>query len=771
MRWSNQQKPQRKKSPLRDRIRRLVRLVKWGGGLLIVLGIAGAWYTHRLSRFAEQQFSRSFRWDIPSKIYSDVEYLFPGLDIKRRRLQEKLDRLGYRNTGDGIHSPGDYAMRPNGIEIFLHHFDYPLQKFEGFPVRIAVSGSVIDHIGRIDSGERIATMRLEPELIATLFDDTMEDRSLVTLQEVPDACLQSIILVEDERFFRHHGIDPKGIARAFFANVRALRIAQGGSTLTQQLVKNYFLDSERSFQRKIKEAIIALIIEQKHSKGEILEAYLNEIYLGQRGASSVFGFGEAARLYFAKEARQLTAGECALLAGMIRAPNRYSPFRDKDAAAQRRNFVLNRLHEAALVDDTVYHSAITEPLILPKQRERLTNAPYFIDFVRTQLRELYPDTQLSAEGLRIFTTLDMTNQLIAEQAVSNGVATLEKDYATLLPKDHAGKLQGALINIQPQTGYIRSLVGGRGYLDTQFNRVVQSQRQPGSIFKPFVYLTAFDPHRGEEVVAPTSYIYDVGFQVQSGGKPWTPHNYDKKEHGPVSVREALMKSYNIATARLAIDVGLNNVVKTARDAGIEADLQAVPALALGAFEVSPLEIASAYTIFANNGIRAEPLSLIHVVAADGTTLKRKSIEMKRRFDPGPVYLVTQVLKDVFNGGTASSARQMGFHGIAAGKTGTTNNYRDAWFVGFTPDQLTLTWVGYDDNATMNMSGARGALPMWVHYMREAVGDSQQEFPVPNNVVLVKIDPESGKAWTKRCPQSIFAPFVEGSEPTEHCPLH
>lgn len=765
-------KSREKRLTFREKIRRFFRFVKWTIILLSLGAVVSWWYVHKLNDFVEVQFSKSFRWDVPSRIYADVEYLFPGLDTGRRSLLSKLDRLGYRNTGNSVKTPGEYFASSDLLEIYLHDFDYPHQKFEGFPVRIRLNGSVIANITRIDTGESTPTVRLEPEIIATVFDAKMEDRTLVSLKEVPDACLQSVVLIEDERFFKHHGVDPMGIARAMWSNLKAFRIKQGGSTLTQQLVKNYFLTSERSFKRKIKEALMALAIEQNHTKGEILEAYLNEIYLGQRGSSSVSGFGEAARLYFGKNVSQLSSAECSLLAGMIRSPHYYSPFKNPERAKSRRDFILKKLHDGGLLSVGEYKSSIEEKIVTPKRSQRIVQAPYFIDFVKQQLFDLYPDSELSAEGMRIFTSLDMTSQLIAEDSLVGELGNLEKNYGSTLPKSHkAGELQGALVSIQPQTGYIRSLVGGRDYNETKFNRVVQAKRQPGSIFKPFVYLTAFSPTRTKQVFAPSSFIYDTNFTVQAGGKNWSPKNYDKKEHGPVTLREALMKSYNIATAKLAVDVGLEEVVKTAHDAGLNEELLAVPSLALGSFEVTPLEMASAYTIFANNGIRAEPLSIINVVDSKGEVLERKSIDMERRFDPAPVYLVNQVLKDVFDFGTAAGARRLGFTGVAAGKTGTTSNYRDAWFVGYTPDILTLTWVGYDDNAQSNMSGGRAALPIWVRYMVKAHGNPTQDFQVPKNVVLVKIDPTSGKAWRVGCPEPVYAPFVEGSEPNEQCPLN
>lgn len=747
------------------------RLKKWLKAIIfvgIIALIVGGGYLYHVTKGVEYQFNRSHKWDIPSKIYSDAAYYYPGLDIGLTGLREKLARLGYRDTGAKIVGPGDYSIKPGQIEIYLHDFDYPLQEFKGFPVRMALNGNIITEIVRVDAETTLPSLKLEPELVAAIFGETMEDRTLVTLKEVPQHLLESIVIVEDERFFKHRGVDFIAIVRAALKDIMALKIVEGGSTLTQQLVKNYFLTSKRSFARKLEEAVIAMILESKHSKAEILEAYINEIYLGQRGASSVSGVGEAARLYFAKNVDQLTLGECALLAGMIKAPNRYNPFNKKEDAKARRDFVLKKLYKSHLITKSEYEKAVSEPIITPERPTKINLAPYFIDFVKMQLASLYSDDLLGKEGLRIFTTLDMAHQLTAEKVVKSEIARLEKDFENILPKDHQGELEGALVAINPQTGYIRAMVGGRSYLDTQFNHISQALRQPGSTFKPFVYLTAFDPKRAGHLYAPASIIEDSSFSVTAGGEEWSPKNYDKKEHGNVSLRTALTNSYNVATAKLALNIGLDAVKKTAQDCGITSDLMAVPSMALGSFEVTPLEMAAAYTVFPNNGIRAEPISIIHVVTKEGEILERKNIEMKRVFDPQPVYLTTSILKDVIDRGTGAGARAHGFAGIAGGKTGTTSNYKDAWFVGFTPNYLALAWVGYDDNATTNMSGARAALPIWAKYMKEAVGASREDFASPKGILLVKVDPSTGLLASPRCSGSKFELFIEGTEPNELC---
>jgi penicillin-binding protein 1B len=765
---SKYKKENKPKKTYRQKIRfgwRLFKILLFAG----IIAFIGLWYyTSRLDRLIEEKFDQPRKWNLPSRVFSDAEHLYPGIDIKKQKIVEKLDRLGYRNTGQEIAGPGDYSLSDGSLDIYLHDFDYPLEKFKGFPVRIKLSDSLIEDIINLDSRESLALIKLEPEEISSIFDERMEDRTVVTLKDVPPLLLESIILMEDERFFKHRGVDPWGIIRAAIVNLTHLRIVQGGSTLTQQLVKNYFLYPKKSILRKLNEMLIAIEIERHHTKGEILEAYINEIYLGQRGSSSVSGVAEASKYYFAKNVNQLTSAECALLAGMIRLPNFYNPLTNKDRALERRNFVLKRLYESNLITKQQYEEARAEEIITPKPTVRAGRAPYFIDFVKQQLADLYPQEILQSEGLRIFTTLDMTMQLEAERAVQIGLDDLEKKYASILPKGEEGKLQGVLIAMQPGNGYLRALVGGRRYQDSQFNRATQARRQPGSAFKPFVYLTAFDPARSKRLFTPASVINDASFTVKSGGKNWSPSNYDKKEYGDVTLRKALEKSLNIATSKLAIEAGLEEVVKTAKDAGIKSRIDPVPSLALGSFEVTPMELASAYTVFPNGGIVADPISIMHVVTADGQVLEKESIKMKRVFDAGPVYLTTALMKGVIDHGTAAAARGMGFTGIAAGKTGTTSNYKDAWFVGFTPDFLALTWVGYDDNAAMDMSGSRAALPIWVDFMKQAAPAASRDFSSPSNIILVKIDPQSGLLSNRKCPDYIEEVFIEGTEPAEHC---
>ena len=749
-------------------IRRFARLLKWAALIFFVAWLGMQYHFRTLDRVIQAKFDQPRKWDLPSRVYSDAEYIYPGFEVNPIGLSAKLDRLRYRNTGEAIAGPGDYSTSGSTIDIYLHDFEYPGESFKGFPVRLSIEGGSVGRILRLDNGEETELVRLEPEEITAIFNEAMEDRTVVALADVPRHLIDAILVVEDERFFEHGGVDPFGILRAMIVNITHLRVVQGGSTLTQQLVKNFFLYPKRSFVRKMNEMLIAWRIEKAHTKEEILEAYLNEIYLGQRGASSVSGVEEASRLYFAKSAGQLTVGEAALLAGLIRSPSEYNPIAKPDNAKARRDLVLKKMLDKDVITKEQYAGALAERIVTPKSKLKVATAPYFVDFVKRQLADLYPQEVLQTEGMRIFTSLDMSAQLSAERAVSEEMAALEKNYAAALPKDRTQPLQACLVALQPSTGYVRALVGGRDYASSQFDRCTQAMRQPGSTFKPFVYLTALDPRRSNKAFTPATIVDDVSFEVESGGKKWSPKNYDKRDHGPVTVVTALEHSYNIAASRVALDAGLENVVKTARDAGIESPLNPVPSMALGSFEVTPMEMASAYTIFPNGGIRAQPLAIINVATKEGAIVEKKALQMKRAFDAAPVYITTTTMKGVMDRGTGAGARSMGFQATAAGKTGTTSNYRDAWFAGFTPTLLALAWVGYDDNAEINMSGGRAALPLWTRFMKEVQPSGGGDFAGPGGVVLIKIDPRTGGLPSSACPGGVTEAFIEGTEPTLTC---
>ncbi|MBA2566097.1 MAG: PBP1A family penicillin-binding protein [Gemmatimonadetes bacterium] len=709
------------------------------------------------------------KWNIPSRIYSDVEPIYPGLNLARSEIPIKLESLGYRRVS-ATPRPGQYSRSRDRLTIHLHEFDYPDGAFRGFPLELSLAGNRVTAMRDGRSGRDLSLARLEPEMIASIFDEHMEDRTPVALRQVPRDLADAILAVEDKRFFTHRGVDPVRIAGAAFANLKPGEELQGGSTLTQQLVKNYYLTHERTLSRKLKEAQMALVLEAKYRKRDILEAYLNEIYLGQQGSSSIAGVGEAAKYYFSKDVGQLTLGECALLAGLIRNPGFYNPYTHGARAEARRDLVLRLMLEQERITRAEHDAARKEPIEVGGRRPELNTAPYFVDFVLEQLEEQYGQDALTSEGLRIFTTLDMRAQRQAREALVKGLDHLEEGYPSL--RKTAGQLEGAFVVIDPQTGYVKALVGGRDYGRSQFNRVTQARRQPGSTFKPFVYLTAFQsktPEGGRYTTV--TGISDDPFTLTSGGRNWTPENYDKQTHGTVTLRTALEKSYNVATARLALQVGLKRVVATARAVGITSPLKALPSLALGAFEVRPLEMAAAFTTLANGGIRAEPLTIVQVVDSEGRTLEKREIKMKRVVDAEATYLVNSLLQGTFERGTAAPARRMGYSQHAAGKTGTTSDYKDTWFVGYTPELLALTWVGFDSNRPVGLTGDRAALPIWTRFMLAYAPGVAPEFNAPEDILLVGIDPASGYLSTPDCPVVRYEPFVIGTEPTEVCPLH
>ncbi|MBI3019159.1 MAG: PBP1A family penicillin-binding protein [Deltaproteobacteria bacterium] len=655
-----------------------------------------------------------------------------------------------------------------------------MKNFAGFPITLDITDNIITHMyqKKTDQQEEIFLAELEPELITEFFEGTREDRQVVKLQEVPSNLLNAIISVEDARFLEHAGLDPRAIFRAFLANLKAGAVVQGGSTITQQLVKNFFLTQKRTLLRKLNEALMSFIVERRYSKDEILEAYVNEVYLGQRGSAGIYGVAEASRFYFSKPLSRLTLAECALVGGIIRGPGVFSPFKNKSLALKRRNLVLKKMLETNTILPSEYENALQESLRVKKISAASNSAPYFVDFVRAELLEKYPSKALTTQGLKIFTTLDMSFQLFADEALQSTLKQLELQFSHLKEDLVSGeRLQGAFIALHPQTGFIRALVGGRNYNESQFNRIIQAHRQPGSLFKPLVYLTAFLEDKKYTLA---SRLSNEPFTFAYDRQTWEPLNYEDKEkkeakeneRKEVSVREALEQSINIPTARLATEVGIKKLVKTAQKLGIQSPLPAVPSLSLGSAEITPLEMASAYSILANGGIRALPISIKHVVGPDGEILEGKSIEIQKVIPPEAPFLITYALEGVLNQGTGRGARLFGFSRPAAGKTGTTNEYVDAWFAGYTPDLVGVSWVGFDKEKKMGLTGAQAALPLWTRFMMKATQSKPEvDFLVPENIVFQNIDPETGGLSTDKCPTSFKEAFLKGTEPKTVCEVH
>jgi penicillin-binding protein 1B len=722
------------------------------GALLVLSGATLAvWTAVELARFARAETRRA------STIHAAPQVLRPGVSVRAIDLAGTLARLRYVETRSAPSAPGQFRRGAGTWDVFVRgDGDAAAAR-----IRLELSG---DRVARILRGGRpVDAATLEPEVLTSAADRPGEEYRPVRLADVPLALISAVLAAEDHRFFEHGGVDTRGLLRAAWANLRAGRVTQGGSTITQQLVKNRLLGSRRTLWRKVREAWLAAVVEWRYPKPQILEAYLNEAYLGQRGSLAIRGVGAGARVYFGKEVHQLTLAESALLAGMIRAPNSYSPALDPERARQRRDVVLGRMRELGFVAEADREAARHQPVRVAAAGAPGQLAPYFTDHVRQELEQrLGPD----ATAARVHTTLDPVLQRFAEAAVTRGLDRLESGVLRLGRRAPTDRLQAALVAVEPATGRILALVGGRDYQASQFDRATRARRQPGSAFKPFVYLAALRTRRGGPAFTAASMIDDSPLTVLVNGRPWSPRNYEDHYAGRVRVRRALEMSLNAATVRIAQEVGLRAVIDTARALGLTSALEPVPAMALGAFEVTPLELAHAYLPLANGGRRlAAVTGLAAVDAGDGRPPVALAPDATAAVSPAEAYLVTSLLAGVMSTGTGARARDLGVTGEVAGKTGTTNDGRDAWFVGYTPTLLALVWVGFDGGEPHGLSGARAALPIWADFMRQALDAyPARPFEVPAGIRFAQIDLGNGKLANRYCPVVGREAFLSGTEP-------
>jgi penicillin-binding protein 1B len=735
-----------------------------------LVGVAFAGYVRRLDQIVVSRFEgRRFR--VPSRVYSAPQLIYPGLDVQLADLRGTLRNLGYREaTSSSDLPPGQYVWGANLVRVHLRAFEHPQRPEPARNIALRLDGRHIASIHSVQGGSELIAVQLDPEPIGAYYGPDREQRELISLGETPEHLRQAIFAVEDQRFETHQGIDLRRIAGALIANLRHGSVTQGGSTLTQQLVKNFFLTPERTIRRKVNEALMAVLVELRFEKPEILEAYLNEIYLGQRGSTAVHGVGEAARLYFGKKARDLTLAESALLAAIIQSPNGLSPYRNAEGALERRNLVLSLMRRQGRIDEKALARAQAEPLRLSEVRPDAGDARYFMDFLRRQLSESYDEEVLTAEGMRIYSTLDARAQRAAALALRDELEKLEKRFPKLASKDPQKQLQGCIVALRPQTGELLALVGGRDYRSTQFDRCTQARRPTGSVFKPFVYVAALEPRSSGPTITLASQLDDTPLSVSTPSGPWQPENFDHQFHGQVGVRQALAHSYNVATARLAQQVGISRVVDVARRLGVESPLPQVPSLALGAADLSPLEMARAYATIANQGERPEIRSVEDLVDQEGETFERARPPFPRVLDPGTAFLATSLLETVAERGTAAGVRALGLRGPIAAKTGTTNEERDLWFVGFTPELVAVVWVGFDDPRSLGIPSSVGALPVWRRFVQELTGGFVRgAFARPPGVRVVDVDPDTGAQALFGCPRSQPEYFLDGTEPMETCP--
>ncbi|MFH0777372.1 MAG: PBP1A family penicillin-binding protein [Candidatus Eisenbacteria bacterium] len=607
-----------------------------------------------------------------------------------------------------------------------------------------------------------------------------QNRSLVQLKRVPRYLVEGIVVIEDRQFRRHWGVDMFGVARAAVKNVFAGRVREGGSTITMQLARNLFLTHERTMRRKMKEAVLALRIEKMYSKDEILQMYLNQIYFGD----GAYGVQAASRIFFAKNVEELTLPESALLIGIVRNPGEYSPRRHPETALNRRNLVLKIMHNEGLITDEEYSSALGTPLGVTPSKMSANQSPYFVETVRLYLDERYGSNQIYEGGLKVYTTLDLDLQRASELALEKRLCELERtmqydvrrcDQGTakqgaLREGNFTSYVQGAVVAIDPNNGHVRAMVGGRDFSESPYNRAVQAKRQPGSAFKPFIYVAAIDNNFN-----PSDMILDepVSF-VGVDGRPWVPRNYDRNYRGPMTLRYALQHSINIPAIKLLRNVGPTTVASYARRMGLRAKIENDLTIALGTSEVSLLELTSAFGVLANEGIRAEPLMILKVEDKEGRVLERNGTRTEEVLTAETSYVVTSMLRSVVDHGTGFGARAAGFYDPAAGKTGTTDDFTDAWFVGYTPRVAVGVWVGFDKKKSLGpgMTGNAVALPVWTDVMLEAARLYQPaDFPQPEGVLSVEICAESRLLALEGCPDKVTEVFRRGNVPAEYCHLH
>jgi penicillin-binding protein 1B len=596
--------------------------------------------------------------------------------------------------------------------------------------------------------------------IVSLYGSEWRVAEPVILADLPKYVPNAFLAAEDSRFRSHIGIDPIGIGRAAVTNVVAGGVTEGGSTITQQLAKTRFLSSKRTFSRKFVEAGLALLIEARLSKDEILEAYLNEIYLGHRDGREVRGLGEASRVYFGKRPEKLTVAEAALVAGMIRAPNRDNPEERSRIAKQRRDAVLAVMLQKHWIDKNEHDQAVAADAEFTPGSRRLRPHPYLLAAIRQEFIDEVGERQLATGGLRIYTSVDEQMQVAAERAVRSGTQRLRAGHGWLRRKK---PLQSALLSVEPGSGGIRALVGGSDFTRSQFDRTRRMKRQPGSAAKVFTYAAAIE----SRLITPSTVVQDQPFQLQlSSNRTWEPKNYDQQYRGPVTVREAFEKSLNVPAVRVANDIGVNRVQDVWHNAGISGDLSATPAIALGVDDVTMRELVAAFSMFPNLGVRSEPHVIERVVKGNDDELFKYEVKRTDAMDPAVAYVIHYLMRGVVERGTAASLNQYGL-GYVAGKTGTTSNYRDAWFVGYVPDLLTAVWVGFDDGTPLRMSSGEAAVPIWAAYMAKAP-HAQSDIQPPQGVAVVDVDAATGLVWQPGCGPSVSEAFLSGTEPRQPC---
>ena len=707
-------------------------------------------YTFYLNSIIKEKFEGRL-WDIPARVYARSLELYPGLSLSATQLEKELRLAGYRKDKKSS-TEGSFSRNKQTIELVSRQFSFPDGDDISHKLRIQFSKNRVKSIVDQVKKRNLSLVRLDPALIGSIHPKLHEDRLLLREEDIPDKLKQALLAVEDRNFYHHYGVDPKGIARAVWTNIKAGATVQGGSTLTQQLVKNYFLTRERTLIRKFNEAIMSLLLEYHYSKDQILSAYINEVYLGQDGQRAVHGFALASQYYFKRPIQQLTTAQIALLAGLVKGPSWYNPRSHKERALQRRNTVLKVMFEQKLLTQVQYQQAIQTALGVSRRLSHSSSPfPAFLDSVKNQLQQDYHPDDLKKKGLKIFTTLDPKVQWAAEKALAERLKYTNKKLAE--------NLQGAIVVSRRDSAEVLAIVGGKDSQEGSFNRAINARRQIGSLIKPAIYLTAF-----EQKYTLASLLNDTSFSAKSSkGKYWKPKNYDKKEHGIVPLHVSLSKSYNLSTARLGMEIGVDKVLNTVRKLGVETDALPYPSVLLGSIALSPMQVTQMYQTIADQGFYSPLRSIVSVQDESNETVQSFPVQVQRRVDENLLYLLNANLQEVISMGTGKGlSRYLSANYQIAGKTGTTNNLRDSWFAGYGQNLVGVVWLGRDDNQSAGLTGSSGALRVWGLMMKQ-LDVGKLEHNQPEEINWHWVDTQNQLTLSGRCENAEYLPFIKGTE--------
>ena len=704
--------------------------------------------------YLDQRITQRFEgriWQLPAHVYARPLELYVGKSISTKQLLFEFDYLNYQKVDQLPQQPAQYRHWNDVFEVKTRDFVFWDGDEASHTIRITIKENKVTQLINLYTTQNVDLVRFDAGYLTGIFPAHSQDRVLLKLDDVPDMFIKMLLLIEDRRFFTHWGVDPLSIARALMVNIYSGQTVQGGSTLTQQLVKNLFLTQDKTIVRKLNEAFMSLLLELHYDKRLILETYLNEIYLGQDGQRAIHGFGLASEFYFGKSLKQLSIDEMALLIGMVKGASYYNPKRNPEHARERRNIVLTAMQQSELITERQSEKLSNKPIITVKHAQSGLY-PAFIDLVKLQLQQDYQPDDLSSEGLRVFTTLDPYVQFNTERAIIKTLPYLSKDE----------DLQAAAVVVSPSNGDVLAVVGGRKPSYKGFNRALNAERQIGSLIKPVIYLTALQgstDYTLSTILDDTEFLYETPNQ-----KDWQPENYDKEYHGDVTLYEALLKSYNIPAVRTGLDIGLDQVINTLSALGSKKAVSTLPSLTLGAIDMSPVEVATIYQSFAANGFHS-PLRSVHAVLdKERNPLERYSLDVDSQVKPEAIAIVNSALVDVTKYGTAKRLSD-NLTIQVAGKTGTSDDLRDSWFAGFSGDVMAVVWTGYDDNRPTTLTGSSGAMKIWQNLFKE-VAYKPYKVPEMNGLVKHWVDVKNGLLAEKDCENAVELLFIEGTQPQQ-----